>query len=58
MFLLLSFFNIDLYFLTPALMAQIFNPNAELVIPIGILTKEAKVKIETHTVTAEAKIRK
>ena len=58
MFLLLSFSNIDLYFLTSAVIAQIFNPIAELVVPIGILTKELEVKVETHTATAEAKIRK
>ena len=33
------------------------NPTAELAMPIGIPTKEAKVEMETHTVTAEAKIR-
>ena len=36
------FLIIDLYFLTPAVIAQIFNPIAGLVIPIGIPTKEAK----------------
>ena len=36
------FLIIDLYFLIPAVIAQIFNPIAELVIPIGIPTKEAK----------------
>ena len=51
------FLNIDLYFLITAVIAQIFNPIAELVIPIGILSKEAKVKIKTHPVIAEAKIR-
>ena len=40
-----------------------FNPNAELVNPIGISNKEAKVEIEIHSeidihpVTAEAKIK-
>ena len=33
------FLIIDLYFLIPAFIAQIFNPIAELVIPIG---QEAK----------------
>ena len=33
---------IDLYFLIPAAIVQIFNPIAQLVIPIGIPTKEAK----------------
>ena len=40
--LLFLFLIIDLYFLIPAAVAQIFNPMAELVIPIGIPTKEAK----------------
>ena len=33
---------IDLYFLIPAVIAQIVNPSAELLIPIGIPTKETK----------------
>ena len=49
---------IDLYFLVPAIVAQIFNLIAELVIPIGISTKEAKAEMETHPVTVETKIRK
>ena len=40
------FLVIDLYFLIPTVIAQIFNPIAELVIPIGILVKEAKVEME------------
>ena len=36
------FLIIDLYFLIPAAIAQIFNPIAELVIPIGIPSKETK----------------
>ena len=36
------FLIIDLYFLIPAVIAQIFNPIAELVIPIVIPAKEAK----------------
>ena len=35
-----------------------FNPVAELVIPIGILSKEAKVETEIHSVITESKIRK
>ena len=54
----LFFLIIDLYFLIRAAVVQIFNPIAELVIPIGIPSKEAKAKIEIHPVTAEAKIRK
>ena len=52
------FLIIDLYILIPAAIAQIFNPIAELVIPIGMLSKEAKAEIEIHPVIAEAKIRK
>ena len=44
--------------LKPAVMAQIFNPIAELIIPIGTPGKEAKEEIEIHPVNAEAKIRK
>ena len=33
---------INLYFLITAVIAQFFNPIVELVIPIGIPTKEAK----------------
>ena len=48
----------DLYFLIPAVFAQIFNPTAELIIPIGIPTKEAKAEIEKHPVIVEAKLGK
>ena len=34
------------------------RPIAELLIPIGIPTKETKVETETHTVTAETKLSK
>ena len=34
-----------------------FNPIAELVIPIAIPTKEAKAEIEIYPVIAEPKIR-
>ena len=53
----LYFLIIDWYFLIPAGVAEIFNPIAELVIPIGIPSKEAKAYIEIHPVTAEPKIR-
>ena len=59
--LLCSFFFvliIDLQFLIPAVVTQVFNPIAELVISIGILNKEQKAEIEIHPVTAEAKINK
>ena len=54
--MLLFFLIIDLRFLIPAVIAQIFNPIAELVIPIGIPSKEAKVEIEIHPVIVEVKI--
>ena len=41
-----------LHFLISAAFAQIFNPIAELVILIGIATKEAKTEFETHPVIA------
>ena len=47
---------IDLCFLITSIVTQIFNPTAELVIPTGIPTKEAKQ--ETHPVTVETKIGK
>ena len=43
-----SFLIIDLYFLIPTFIAQIFNPIEELVIPIGIPTKEAKAFNSQH----------
>ena len=55
---LFFFLIIDLYFLIPVVIAQIFNFIAELVIPIGIPTKEAKAEMETHPVTVEIKISK
>ena len=56
--LFLIFLIIDLYLLIPAVIAQIFDPIAELVIPIEIWTKETKAEIETHPVIAGTKIRK
>ena len=41
----LFFLFIDLYFLSPVVITQIFNPIAEIVIPIAIPTKEAKVEM-------------
>ena len=57
-FFFFFFLIIDRYFLIPAVIEQIFNPVAELVIPIGTATKEAKVEIETRPVISEAKRRK
>ena len=47
------FLIIDLYFLIPAVIAEIYNPIAELVIPVGIPTKEAKAEMKTHPVILE-----
>ena len=47
---------IDLHFLISAVITQIFNPIVELVIPIGIPTKEAKAEKETHPVIVEITI--
>ena len=43
----------DLYLLIPAVITQIFNPIAKLVISIGIPTQEAKAEMETHWVIVE-----
>ena len=53
---LFFFLIIDLYFLIPAVIAQIFNLTGELVIPIETkeATKEAKAEMETHPVIVEA----
>ena len=47
-----------MYFLIPAMIAQIFIHTAELVIPTGTPTNEANAEIETQPVTVETKIRK
>ena len=52
------FLIIDLHILIPVVIAQIFNPIAEPVIPIGIPSKEAKAETEIHPVIVEAKMRK
>ena len=53
---LFFFLIIDLYFLIPAVITQIFNPIAELVISVGIQIKEAKAELETHPVIVEITI--
>ena len=52
------FFIIINFLLIAAVIVQTFNPIAEVVIPIGIPTKEAKSGMETHPVIVEPKIRK
>ena len=54
--MLLLFIYYWLYFLIPAVTTQIFNPIAELVISIGIPTKEAKAEIEMHPVIEEVTV--
>ena len=49
----LFFLFIDLYFLIPVVIKQTFNPIAELVIPIGIPTKQKKPEMETYQVIAK-----
>ena len=55
-----SFLIIDLLFLISTAFAQVFtkvfNPSAELVIPIGMPSNEAKVEIESHPLITEANI--
>ena len=55
--ILFLFLIINLYFLIPAFTTQFFNPIAELVIHIGITTKEGKAEMETYPVTVEINIR-
>ena len=55
--ILSCFFLIDLCFLIPAVIIQIFNPVAELVIVRGIPTKEAKGEMETHPIIVETILR-
>ena len=49
------FLIIDLYLLILAVITQIFNPTAELLIPTRIPTKEGKSEMETHPVTPQTK---
>ena len=56
--LFLLFYLIDLYFLIPATIAQMFMPTAELVMPTGISTNKVNAEIETQPVTVETRIRK
>ena len=52
--MLLSFFlRIDLYLLISEVIAQVFNPTAELAITAGPPTSQANAEIETHPLTAE-----
>ena len=53
---LFFFLIINLHFLIPAVITQIFIVAAEFAIPTGTLIKEAKAEIESHVVTVEARI--
>ena len=53
--LLFLFLIIELYFLTPEVIAQIFPPITELLILIRIPTKEAKAGIEISPIFVEVK---
>ena len=48
----------DLYFLVPAVAAQIFIPTVEHTIITGTLTNDANAEIEKRPLTAETKTRK
>ena len=50
------FFITDVYFFNSCSYCTQFHPTAELTMPVGIPTKEAKAEIETHPVTAKMKI--
>ena len=58
MLLFLFFLIIDLHFLIPSMIAEIFIPTAEFVIPIGTQTNEANEKIKTQPLTVETKVTK
>ena len=49
--LVLFFLITDFYFWIAVVIAQVFNTTAELVVSIGITTKEGKSEIETYLVT-------
>ena len=52
------FLIIELYFLIAAVIAQIFNPTAELAIPIETPTKKSKTEIQIHPVIVAPKNKK
>ena len=52
------FLIFDLCFLIPAVITQIFDPVAKLLILIEIPTKKAKAEMETHLVIVEITISK
>ena len=52
------FLIIDLYFLTPVVITQMFNPTAELAIHIGIRNNKVKAEAETQLVILKTKLSK
>ena len=52
------FLIIDLYFLIPAIITQIFHPIVNLAMPTGIPIIEAKEEMETDPLTVEIEISK
>ena len=54
---MLLFLFLNYWLLIAAVIAEIFNLITELVIPIGIPSKEAKTEVETHPVILKAEIR-
>ena len=57
MILFLVSLIIDYHFLFPAHITDILNLTAELVIPSGIQTKEARGEVEAQPVSVETSIR-
>ena len=58
MFSFLFFLFFDLYFLIPAVIAQMFIPTSELAISTGTPTNEVNAEIETQPLTEGTKTRK
>ena len=58
LFFIFDYWLTDIYFLIPAVITKVFNPIAELVIPLGIPTKEAKTEMEMRPVIVEFRINK
>ena len=52
------FLIIGFYFLILPIIAKIFNPILELIMPLEISTKEAKAEMEIDTINAKTKVRK
>ena len=49
---------IGLYFLIPAVIAQIFNSTAELTVPTGTSTNETNAETQAESSVAETNMRK